>query len=343
LRAAIEAGRFARSDRRTEERDRGMDDRLPDFLVIGAMKCATTTLHEQLARQPGIAMSWPKEPNFFSDDDVYALGLDWYASIFRGLPEGRLLGESSTHYTKRPNHPRTVERMARALPGVKLVYLMRHPVDRLVSHYRHERLDRRIVAPIDEAIDLHPELVDYGRYAMQLEPYLDRFGPDRVHPIFFERLVAEPQVELERLCEFLGLRGRPHWDRSMKPRNTTDDRMRRSELRDVVVNAPVLAPLRRRLVPRGLSERVKDLWRVKPERPTLSAESEERLRELFDPDLAQLGAWMGVSLDCSNFTEVARAGPTSWLDVEEGGWGRRRPRPTPGHLKPRRTSRLRPD
>jgi hypothetical protein len=320
-----------------------MDDRLPDFIVIGAMKCATTTLHEQLARQSGIAMSRPKEPNFFSDDEAYALGLGWYGSHFRHAPEGRLVGESSTHYTKRPNHPWTVERMARALPGVKLVYVMRHPIDRLVSHYLHERLDRRIAAPIDEAIDLHPELVDYGRYAMQLEPYLDTFGPDRVHPIFFDRLVAEPQAELARLCEFLGYRGRPHWDRSMKPRNTADERMRRSELRDVVVNAPVLASLRRRLVPRGLSERVKDLWRVKPERPTLSPETEERLRELFDPDLAQLGAWMGVSLDCANFSELARGGPMTWQAVEGevGGWSR--PQPPPGHSKPLRTLRSSPD
>jgi hypothetical protein len=320
-----------------------MDDRLPDFIVIGAMKCATTTLHEQLARQPGIAMSRPKEPNFFSDDEVYALGLDWYASLFRESPEGGLLGESSTHYTKRPNHPWTVERMARALPDVKLVYLMRHPIDRLVSHYRHEWLDRRIVVTIDEAIDLHPELVDYGRYAMQLEPYLDAFGPDRVHPIFFERLVAEPQAELERLCEFLGSRGRPHWDRAMKPKNTTDERMRRSELRDVVVNAPVLAPLRRRLVPRGLTERVKDLWRVKPERPLLAPESTERLRELFDPDLAQLGAWMDVALDCASFSEVARGGPMTWRAVEGGVGGWSRPQPRPDLSNPSWTSLSRPD
>ena len=64
----------------------------PDFLIIGAMKSATTTLHEQLARQPGFCMSRPKEPNFFGGDDVYARGFDWYASIFRDPRPGDLLG-----------------------------------------------------------------------------------------------------------------------------------------------------------------------------------------------------------------------------------------------------------
>src|SRR5690349_17383952 len=112
--------------------------RPPDFVIIGAMKCATTTLHEQLARQPGIFMSRPKEPNFFSDDEVYARGLDWYRSLFDGAGDSALCGESSTHYTKLPSYPETVGRMARALPRPRLIYVMGHPVDRLISHFVHE-------------------------------------------------------------------------------------------------------------------------------------------------------------------------------------------------------------
>src|SRR5271167_2267183 len=98
----------------------------PDFVVIGAMKSATTTLHEQLARQPGFFMSRPKEPSFFSDDRVHARGWAWYSSLFRLAKPRDLRGESSTHYTKLPTHPRTVERMVRHLPRLKLIYVMRH-------------------------------------------------------------------------------------------------------------------------------------------------------------------------------------------------------------------------
>ena len=88
-----------------------------------------------LARQPGIFMTTPKEPCFFSDDDVYARGLDWYRGLFAAAPTDAVCGESSTHYTKRPTHPHSAERIARDLgPDVRFVYLMRHPIDRLVSH-----------------------------------------------------------------------------------------------------------------------------------------------------------------------------------------------------------------
>ncbi len=79
--------------------------RLPDFIIIGAMKSATTTLHGLLASQPGVFMSTPKEPCFFSDDEVWARGVGWYASLFEAAPAGALLGESSTHYTKLPTYP----------------------------------------------------------------------------------------------------------------------------------------------------------------------------------------------------------------------------------------------
>jgi hypothetical protein len=107
--------------------------RRPDFIIIGAMKCATSTLHEQLARQPGVFMSIPKEPNFFSDDAQWSRGVDWYTGLFDDAPADALCGESSTHYTKLPTHPDTVDRMRRFLSaGTRFIYVMRHPVDRLL-------------------------------------------------------------------------------------------------------------------------------------------------------------------------------------------------------------------
>src|SRR5262249_44070903 len=171
--------------------------RSPDFIVMGAMKCATSTLHEQLAIQPGFFMSRPKEPNFFSNDEIYSRGLDWYYSLFAGATASDLCGESSTHYTKLPTYPKTVERLWAALPEVKLIYVMRHPVDRLISQYLHECTQKTIRVPIDAALDRHPELIAYSRYSMQLEPFLTAYGPKNILPVFFERLVSHPEEELE--------------------------------------------------------------------------------------------------------------------------------------------------
>ena len=289
-----------------------MNDRRPDFIVIGAMKSATTTLHEQLARQPGIFMSRPKEPNFFSDDEIYARGLPWYLSLFQGAGEAALCGESSTHYTKLPAYPRTVERMARALPRVKIVYVMRHPIDRLVSHYVHERSLESVPAGIEGAIDKVPGLVEYGLYSMQLRPYLDTYGPENVLPVFFGRLVLRPQEELERICEFIGYLGRVHWDTALRPQNVGRERLRKSALREMLVQAPPLTAIRRRLAPKVLTEQIKAHWRIKGEQIDLGPELRNRLCDRFDPDLERLGSWLGVGLNCANFSDTTEARPYQW-------------------------------
>jgi len=289
--------------------------RQPDFIVIGAMKCATTTLHEQLSLQPGVFMSRLKEPNFFSDDDQYGRGPDWYASLFREAGPDDLCGESSTHYTKLPTYPETVARISRALPGVKLIYVMRHPVERLVSHYRHERSVGRLDGGggLEGAVERLPELVDYGRYAMQLTPYLDAFGPDRVLPVFFDRLVEQPQAEFGRIGRFLGRPGAWRWDPGMKPLNAGAERLRHSPLRHALVSAPLLTPIRQRLVPRALYAPLKAFWRNRIDTPEVGPALEARLRRVFDDDLARLGAWLGVRLNCANFRQVARARPYDWV------------------------------
>jgi hypothetical protein len=294
-----------------------MDRHHPDFIVIGAMKCATTTLHEQLALQPGIFMSTPKEPNFFSDDPVYARGLSWYASLFAGAEDGALRGESSTHYTKLPTHPRTVERLRDALPDVKLIYVMRHPVERLVSHYVHQLSLGERYASVEEAIEARPELVEYGLYSRQLRPYLDTYGPENVLPIFFRRLTTRSQQELERVCRFIGYEGHPAWESGLKPQNVGKERLRKSTLRQLLVSSQLLGTIRKKLVPRSLTERIKAMWRIRYEAPVLTPELNERLVETFDSDLAELGSWLGVRLSCANFNQLTASDPLEWTLTPE--------------------------
>jgi hypothetical protein len=277
----------------------------PHFIVIGAMKAATSTLHEQLGRQPGLYLSRPKEPCFFSDDDVYARGIDWYRGLFAAAPPGSICGESSTHYTKRPTYPRTVERLGRHLgPGVRFVYMMRHPVERLISQYVHEWSVRRIELPIEEAIDRHPELVDYGRYAWQLEPWVDRFGAAAVLPVVTERLKRDPQGELERVCAFIGGPARPRWDPALPPQNVSSTRRRRSRVRDLLLDLPGAAAVRRAVVAAALRERVRAGWTT-PARPALSPGTRERLTALFDEDLARLEGMLGLRLSCAALEAMA--------------------------------------
>jgi len=286
--------------------------RLPDFNIIGAMKSATTSLHEQLVLQPGIFMSEPKEPNFFSDDDQYARGLDWYAGLFDSAPGGALVGEASTHYTKLPTHPHAVARLKAHVPGARLIYVMRHPVDRLISHYIHEWSMGVYQCDINEAVARYPEMVAYGQYALQLEPYFDAFGREAVLPVFFDRLIREPQAELERVCRFIGYQGEPLWHSDLKPGNVSSERVRRFPLYGALVESGPATWLRRRLVPKNWRDAVRKRLTMK-QRPELGQQARADLESVFDQDLARLGSWLGQELDCRNFKAVTATRPLDWV------------------------------
>jgi Sulfotransferase domain len=283
----------------------------PHFIIIGAMKCATSTLHVQLAQQAGFAMSDPKEPNFFSDDEVFARGLDWYHRVF---PTGQIKGESSTHYTKLPTHPHTIRRLRREFgEDLKFIYIMRHPVDRLVSHYIHEWSQGVISEPIENAIHSHEPLVAYGSYARQLRPWLETFGPKCVLPVFFDSIAERPQFELERICRFLKYEGRPTWVAEKGRQNVSRERIRRGWL-DTLGSLGPLVWLVRRLVPERNRAWARGFRQMKM-RPTLEHSDRAALEALFDEDLAQLGEWLGIPLSCSTFHNLALGAEPKWTDA----------------------------
>ncbi|MEA5510787.1 sulfotransferase [Crocosphaera sp. UHCC 0190] len=286
--------------------------KLPDFIIIGAMKCATSSLHEQLALQSGIFMSELKEPNFFSDDDQYQQGIDWYLSHFKEAKPDDLCGESSTHYTKLPTYPQTIQRLQKYLPDAKFIYVMRHPIDRLVSQYTHEWSQRVISVEINEAIEKHPELIDYSLYTKQLKPYFDTFGQDKILPIFFERMLTYPQEELERICQFIGYPNQPQWDVELNASNVSSERMIKSGWRDAIVETPGLKQLRQWLIPKTFRNWVRSLWTMK-QKPELTPENIDKLQAIFEQDLALLGTWLGTELSCTNFKETVKMTPVNWV------------------------------
>ncbi len=297
----------------TEPHKNGGRPHGPDFIIIGAMKSATSTLHTQLALQSGFFMSEPKEPNFFSDDDIYARGIEWYRQLFAAAPPGALRGESSTHYTKLPTHPHTIERLTAHLgTDLRLIYVMRDPIQRLLSHYVHAWSERDVRGSIREAISTHSPLVDYGFYAMQLEPWLERFGPERVLPIFTAKLAAHPQAELERVCRFLGSTQAPVWQ-EIERQNQGAERIRRSRALDLLTEGPIATALRRTLVPKSVRTRIRQLFTMR-KRPVLSAADRAHLAARFDPDLARLGTWLGLELDCASFDRATRDVEPAWTE-----------------------------
>lgn len=262
---------------------------LPDFLIIGAMKCGTSTLQSQLSAQAGVFMTTPKEPNFFSDDEVFAQGMGWYRGLFDAAPEGALKGEASTHYTKLPTHPRVLERLQPVLrPDLRLICLIRNPVERAVSHYIHEWTMGEMGWDIEEAFRLHPELEAYGHYPMQLAPWVEAYGREAVLVTSLEAMTADPAGVLARVAAHLG-RDDFTWVPERARENVSAERARRFPMQGLLIDNPLATVLRRTLVPKRLRDRIRK-GRQMGQRPELTPWLRNDLEERFAPDLAALEA-----------------------------------------------------
>jgi hypothetical protein len=276
----------------------------PDFIILGAMKCGTTTLAAQLGAQKGVFMTEPKEPCYFSDDAVFAKGPDWYASLFASAAPADITGEASTHYTKRPDLPQTVGRMKAALPEVRLVYMIRDPMARIVSHYIHEWSQGVLSRPLEVEIDAHAPLVDYGLYGWQIGPFVEAYGRDAILLTSLERMTADPGGELARVAAHVGHHGPVTWVEESEVENVSAQRSRKLPLHGVLVDNPVATALRRTLVPKRLRTWVRQARQMKgrPEIPVARvpalqarfAEDREALASVFpgDPSLDLAYPWL---------------------------------------------------
>jgi hypothetical protein len=178
----------------------------PDFLLIGAAKCGTTSLCALLAQHPDVFLHPKKELNFFSHDAVFAKGLDWYERQFAAGHGRRAVGEGSPNYAKRARHPLAAERIARALPDARLLYIARHPLRRMESAWLHaRRAGHRSERSFTATVRRYPEYVDTSDYGAQLAVYLQHFRAERILVLFFEDFRADPRAVLRRAFAFLGV------------------------------------------------------------------------------------------------------------------------------------------
>lgn len=199
-------------------------DGLPGFLLIGAMKSGTSSVHHLLAHHPDVFM--PRGEVFFFDVDDFeqhpdfCLGrnggwiqhdferdlstyLAWYRGLFRRARPGQLLGEDSTTYLASRLAP---GRVARYLPEARLVVVLRDPVARAYSHHWHDVSRGRAVRGFEQTLRRQPgTYLSRGFYQDQLERWVALCGRERLRVIFFEDFRADPQGVFDDLCDFLGL------------------------------------------------------------------------------------------------------------------------------------------
>ncbi len=175
-----------------------------DFMLIGAQKAGSTSLSHQLSQHPQISFCKHKEPDFFSTTRDWESGLTDYHALFEQRPE-RLYGEGSTTYTWIPEYPQTAWKIHAYNPNVKLMYMMRQPVERVISHYTHHLLRARTLFPGEREVFEVPTYINHSRYGMQLRPYLELFPKQNTLLLIFEEYILQPMQTLYRVADFLGI------------------------------------------------------------------------------------------------------------------------------------------
>jgi len=186
---------------------------LPNLVVVGAMKCGTSSLHYYLDLHPEIAMSSPKELDFFvgrpaaspglSPGGNWHRGIEWYASHFD--PSARVRGESSPNYAD-PLQEDVPARMAGVVPEARLVMLVRHPIDRMISNYRHVVASGREAEDVAQALRRPGNIyVRRSRYATMAEAFLGSFPRERLLVLRDQDLLHRRRETMARVFRFVGV------------------------------------------------------------------------------------------------------------------------------------------
>jgi len=178
----------------------------PDFLVIGAMKAGTTTLYHDLRRHPHLFLPEKEIGALGSDDVLTATGARRYGDVFAGRRPGQLAGDVSTTYAMAP----TIEgcaRRAHKLSGgdLRIIYLVRDPIERILSHHHHERQQGTVTVGIDQAVRTDERFIAYSQYARQLRPWIEVFGLERISIVALEDYCQAREATIAELCASLGV------------------------------------------------------------------------------------------------------------------------------------------
>ena len=282
---------------------------LPNFIVVGAGRCGTTSLHHRLSQHPQIFMTPEKSPNYFIPHGDIPVGevtalrdmaRHWvstreaYEALFDGAKDEIAIGEVSPVYLQTTQSPALIHALC---PDAKIIAILRHPVERAYAHFLGRRRDgleiRKTFAEVaqTEAGNDFPDQIAFGhylgcgRYHHFLRGFYDLFPPQRIKVFFYDDLVSAPQTLMAELFAFLEV------DSSFTPdehyRNRSGD-ITNPITRYLWVNTVRLRTWLRPHLPLAMRDWVFDVIGATLSKPELDADLRTRLAGLFEADLQQL-------------------------------------------------------
>jgi len=271
--------------------------RLPDVIGIGAEKCGTTSLHYYLKAHPDVGVQRVKEMRFFIETGgTWHKGVDWYVQQFP-RDAGTLMESHGGGYTAYPRHRGVPERIHSVVPDARFIYLVREPIERLISRWVHNYSNNDEHRDVDSALlDLEDvEYVPQSLYFTQLERYLSVFDASRFLIVDQGDLLRERRATLATVFSFLGVDGDYDSAEFDVIRHPSGSKRRNSGLGMLIhrvfggrIFNRLHGPHRhwfKKILYTPVSQKI--------DRPQLAPETRDRLREVFAGDVRKLEEFTG--------------------------------------------------
>jgi hypothetical protein len=267
------------------------EERLPSFLVIGAIKAATTWISHHLRHSPGVFMP-AIEPHYFTRE--YKRGINWYRGLFAGAERSQIIGEKTADYLANPEAP---SRASRVLPDASLITSLRNPVDRAYSDYCMLFRRGTVSAAIEDYLDPRRaefrRFLDNGLYHKHINAWLDHYPKERLLVLTMEEVTQGPEESLAAIARLIGLEEPLQSSPQSERVNDSRESFLPLELRRL------LSPLKRAVAPlRGTAafETVRATLARPIDYPKLTDDLRLRLTDFYRDDVAKLEGLLGRDL-----------------------------------------------
>lgn len=300
----------------------------PNFIIAGAAKAGTTTLYNILNQHADIFLTDPKEPQYFvsekfkksgkSDKPAYYGGQsvfdkDAYKRLYDKVDAELAIGEASTIYLHDPESHRKI---FEEIPNVKLIFMLRNPVDRAYSQFLHQVRDgREKYDSFGEALEAEAERKEKnwgpfwyykssGEYYRQLKPYFKTFPEENIKVIIFEHFIKNKEKTISEILEFLSIKDNYQFNYSIHKNKTGYPKLK--FLNDLL-NARLLKIIHRKtkhIMPNYVSNGLKGLKNKNIKKKKMSSEVREMLQNYYKHDLNELSHLLDDDLLIWNINKI---------------------------------------
>jgi Sulfotransferase domain len=271
-------------------------EKLPNLIIIGAMKCGTTSLHHYLNLHPEITMSSEKELHFFVAEKNWSRGIEWYKSRFNNGTKSvtKIRGETSPSYSACHKWQGVPLRMYSIVPNAKLIYILRDPIERIISHYLHRKasgVENRSFDKVLAQCDGHNDnYIVRSKYYFQLQQYLKYFSPQQILVLTLEELSSNPQITLQKIFRYLEINESFVIPQTAKKLHQSKNKVQKNFLGFLISQLPLIGRVGK--LPHEMRWQIEKLlyspFSQQIEKPLLKPELKQKIIDLLQEDIACL-------------------------------------------------------